>query len=1197
MPTDKSLPSLQEAGCSADLKYLRPLDTPLHGINLIEASAGTGKTYTIETLFIRLLIERRLLSNKILVVTFTNATTEELRYRIRHRISDTLLAFQKGRVSKVINEDKTLPELLRRYPNHQKVTHILRYALQSFDEAAIFTIHGFCLRMLHDHAFESGLLFDTALINDQRALLQEIVEDFWRQHFYQASPLFINYVLEEKYQHPHRFLPVIAYGRHLNQPFLKRIPACQTLATTVTQEQAFWQAFEQAKILWQRDQAEIEQLLLQNPDLNANKYRKTAIPNWCRNLTNYFNATTPSLAKTTLKEIEKFTCTHLATSVKKGQLPPRHPFFEHCDTLFIRQQALAQQFAEQLLALKLKLFSVATKTLAHLKRQHNFQAFDDLLINLNHALQGEAGQQLALQICQKYPVALIDEFQDTDPIQYQIFQSIYAKAEKPALFFIGDPKQAIYSFRGADIFTYMGARHDAIRQYTLETNWRSDAALVRAINTLFKQVPQPFIFEAIHFQTVYASPEHAQSQLHIADDHHAPLRIWFVSRAQAGCAPTKAITKQWAEPNIALAIGYEIARLLHLAKTGKAVFEKGRPLEAGDIAILVRTNKQAQSMQKTLTQLHIPSVLYSGESLFISHEVMEIERVLRAITYPTEVAWVKAALVTDMLGLSGSTLYQLIEDEQAWQTTLSRFHHYHRLWQQAGFMQMFRTVLVNYAVQPRLLAYPDGERRLTNVLHTAEILQQISTQQNLTMPHICQWLAQQRQSQAEVTEEAQLRLESDEKRVKIVTIHKSKGLEYPIVFCPFVWDGKLRAHKMEQFTFHDPQATLTLDLGSPEQAKHREIAVREEQAENVRLFYVAVTRAKHRCYLVWGGFKDANTSAPARLWYPHLEEIEKTADMVLEQALQPLISASKGTIALAPLPTQETVHQPTKPTAVTLTARAFLGKIDKTWQVTSFTRIAKQSPSLDQPDHDDLVSVATDSALSSPQKAQAILNFPTGSKPGIFFHKLFEQLDFTQLLPDRTLIAKLLQDFGYEADWQATIEHFITQVLTTPLEPQQPDFTLSRISHKRRLNELEFYYPLSQTLATALETEIAIPLSTPTQGLMKGFIDLVFQIDDQFFLVDYKSNFLGQNMQAYHHDQLAQVMVQEGYLLQYHIYTIALHRYLQMRLTDYHYEKHFGGIYYLFLRGMNPHWGAHYGIYRAKPSATFIKAVELDNRN
>lgn len=1188
---------------------LKPLTIPLRDVNLIEASAGTGKTYTLETLFVRLLVEKRLPTHKILVVTFTHAATEELRHRIRQRLAKTLFAFQTG--SKNSDPNDILSELLERYPDHPKVARFLRYALQTFDEAAIFTIHSFCLRILHDHAFESGLLFDTTLLNDQRQLLQEIVEDFWRQHFYHASPLFINYLLENKYQNPSCLLPAIAFGRYLNQPFLTMTPSPHELSMQTASEHLFYQSFTQVKTLWQTESDSVEQLLLKDASLHRSKYRKASIPEWCQTLTQYLTAPTQLFSAAALKSLQKFTTTNLSNSTNKGKLPPQHPFFDLCDTFYQCQQALRAQFADQLLTLKIELLTAAATALTHKKQQQGVQAFDDLLLNSIKALRGGNGPLLAQQIRLQYPVALIDEFQDTDPTQYQIFHSIY-NDNSPTLFFIGDPKQAIYSFRGADIFTYMNARRTATRHYTLETNWRADAALVEAINTVFNRVPKPFIFDAIDFHTITASPKQTQPRLHIADHSVAPLQIWLVTKAQAECEQAKPIPKKWAEPHLARAVGYEIARLLELGHDKQAWIKKEgkseKYLEAGDIAILVRTNAQAQSMQKTLMQLHIPSVLYSAESLFTSHEVVEIEYVLRAVAAPTEDNLLKIALTTDMLGVLGNELYRLNVEETAWQAVRKRFHTYYDLWHHAGFMQMFRTLLLDYDVAARLLTYPDGERRLTNVLHAAEILQQVALQQKLATAHLCQWLSQQRQKQTEASEEEQLRLESDEKRVKIVTIHKSKGLEYPIVFCPFVWDGRLSSRDADQFTFHDQsQDALTLDLGSPNKNEHRQQALKEELAETIRLFYVAVTRAKHRCYLVWGAFREANTSAPARLWFPELESVEDKSDGVLWHALQKL--AITPAIQISLLPNTETTYQPPAVPAVELTARPFKGKIDRTWRVSSFTGLVKTTlpPDIaEHPDHDMMPSVTPLSEATARSEQAPILKFPRGAKAGMFFHALFEHSDFTQSPPDNNFIAQQLRNFAYNPEeWQTIVAHFVTDVVTTPLEPQRAHFKLTRIPVKQRLNELEFYYPIRQITAKGLknlfiDTEYAdINFKesfgrltfAPTEGFMKGFIDMVFREGEQFYLVDYKSNFLGGSMESYHNSRLYTVMSRENYFLQYFIYVVALHRYLQLRLPTYRYEKHFGGVYYLFLRGMNPHWGAQYGIFWDKPPAALVEKL------
>ncbi len=1185
---------------NSTIEKLDPLLAPLQGINLIEASAGTGKTYTITTLFIRLILEKNLTVDKILVVTFTEAATEELRDRIRRRLRETLTAFEQ--------EDKTDPVLAGLMPqdeaHREEAIFRLKNALRGFDEAAIFTIHSFCLQMLQDNAFESGVLFDTDLVSDQSHLLREIVEDFWRQEVYDAGKLFTTYLLENGYNKPSCLLKTLNYGQYVGQPFLKIIPE-EEAPLLEAKALAFYTAFTETQLVWHEQAKEVEDLLLNHKSLNRNKYRKNSVSQWCKAVDSFFNALSMSI--NVPDKLVKFTPSTLANSVKKGQMPPEHAFFNHCEKLLTHQEALFEAFQQHLLVLKLKLFDIAEQTLVQKKHQLHIQSFDDLLINLYKALIGNHGVTLAGLIRKKYHAALIDEFQDTDPVQYEIFRRIYGDGSH-ILFLIGDPKQAIYSFRGADIFTYLMACRDATHRYTLATNWRSESDLIGGVNTLFEKAKRPFLFEGISFQPVQAPNEKQRPaekpHLKIESKSLPPLQLWFVPRSLANCPENKPITKTWAKQQIPFSVGYEIARLLMLGQKEQA-FIGDKPLAAGDIAILVRTNAQALQMQKVLRRLLIPSVLYSRESLFTSHEILEIERVLLAIAEPSHDAFIKAALTTDLIGMSGSELHQLLDNEREWENHLKRFQDYHALWQNRGFIKMFRSVLLKEKIQAHLLNYSDGERRLTNVLHAGEILQQAAVQYKLGISGLCQWLSQQRQK-GSATEAEQLRLESDEKLVKIVTIHKSKGLEYPIVFCPFVWDGYLYNSKGEQFTFHNDQEALTLDLGSADQAQHRERALEEERAENLRLFYVAVTRAKHRCYLIWGPFKDASTSALAHLIHDD-SDIEKTDDDTLRQDLLRLAADSEHCLQVADLPIDKSPYQRPVEKVEQLKARYFRGKIDKTWKVSSFSSLSHHAATdiAVQPDYDDLTLMRPVAEHdSTPTDTKNIFNFPRGKQAGTFMHALFEYLDFTQ--PDPELIRNQLKHFDYDVEqWEAVITTLVDNVLKTPLEPQQPDLTLSRINHSKRLNELEFYYPLANITAHGLHQVFAqgghsAQISpeghrltfSPVRGFMKGYIDMIFEYEGRYYLVDYKSNMLGSKKKDYHHtDQLAKIMAQEAYVLQYHLYVVALHRYLSVRLPDYRYETHFGGVYYLFLRGIQPDWGTNYGIYRDKPTGALINQL------
>jgi exodeoxyribonuclease V beta subunit len=1140
---------------------LNPLTAPLSGINLIEASAGTGKTYTITTLILRLILEKGLKIDNILVVTFTEAATEELRDRVRRRLHQALTAFQQGESS-----DEVLQSLIQASTDHKDAIFRLTNALRGFDEAGIFTIHSFCKQMLQENAFESGLLFETELIKDQSNLLREIVEDFWRQHFYESSQLFISYLVENKFNTPAQFLNVLNNGQYVGQPFLKIIPEPKKLPLT-PQEQQFYQALSETQAAWQTQAAEIQALLKTDENLNRQKYSKKSIPKWCQDLANFLNAQLNSI--TLPEKFEKFTSSEIEKSIKTNKIAPKHDFFEICDKLQQIQKPLSDNFQQHLLALKLKLLTVAQVNLVHKKRQHQMLSFDDLLINLYQALKGRNAQSLVKLIRRKFHAALIDEFQDTDPVQYKIFHTIYGDG-KQILFLIGDPKQAIYSFRGADIFTYMKASHHAQQRYTLPTNWRSEPDLIKAVNKLFEKTTNPFIFEDIPFLPVQAQNAKNQERLKIENKYLPPLQLWLVKRELANCLAEKAITKKWASRQIPFSVGYEIARLLMLGQQHQALIGN-RPIIAGDIAVLVRSHKQARQIQKALTQLQIPSVLFSKESLFVSHEIMEIDRILQAVAAPNNESLIKAALTTDMLGFSGSELHKLIENDDAWQKSLIRFQDYHFIWRNVGFVQMFRKLLLREQVQSRLLSYINGERRLTNVLHTVELLQKIAVQQNLSISGLTQWLSQQRYQQAN-SEEQQLRLESDEKLVKIVTIHKSKGLEYPIVFCPYVWDGRLHNKNAKSFTFHDNKGNLTLDLGSNNQIEHRQLALKEEQAENLRLFYVAVTRAKHRCYLIWGAFTDASTSPLAHLLHPSINNIEKTADASLKEDLQNLSES----VQISDLPTDITPYRRPIENTEKLKARRFSGRIDKAWKVSSFSalsRVKVSKQAVDKPDYDEITVIKPYVGRSVSDKNH-IFSFPRGARAGNFMHSLFENLDFKA--PNSELISQQLRNFGYDSErWESVLMQMVSNVLNTVLV--FPDLSLSSISRDKRLNELEFYYPLSQITPQGLEgifREFGIKIDNldfySVRGFMKGYIDMVFEWQGKYYLVDYKSNLLGINLEDYEPSKLQQVMTREAYLLQYYIYTVALHRYLSARLPNYSYESHFGGVFYLFLRGMNP---------------------------
>lgn len=1200
----------------AKVKKFDLLNSSLEGTNLIEASAGTGKTYTITGLFLRLILEKNFTVDEILVVTFTEAATGELRDRIRSKLRETIQAFSGGPC-----EDAFLSELVKKQGDSMASLKCLTEALRDFDKAAIFTIHGFCMKMLRENAFESGSLFDTELITNQESLKREIVEDFWRTHFYRESPLFVQYATD-KHLSPEKLFNLL--GNRVTQPYLKIVPEVLVPDASVY-EREFVESFKEVHAAWPSARDQVEEILTTDKGLNRNIYREAIVPVWVKGLDDYL--ATERNIPTLSTGFEKFTPRELKRAVKKGHTPPVHSFFDLCENLKEKHQKLENIFARRLLGLKVKLFHTVQNELTRRKAEKNVQSFDDLLVKMQQALETRGGQELERAMGRKFRAALVDEFQDTDPVQYAVFNKVFGK-ERSILFLIGDPKQAVYGFRGADIFAYMEAAGQVKIRYTLEENWRSEPGLIAGINTMFSSAKVPFVYDEIHFQKASPAAAKDPEPLIIDGNTESPIQFWFVYPGEEETRG-KTIKKGEARGQIAKSVAAEIAGLLDLGRKNRALLGK-KALRESDMAVLVRKNLEARLMQEALSALGVPSVLFSTGNLFETPEAVETERILAAIAEPNNERLIKAALATDIIGVRGEELDLLKDDERGWEVWLLKFRQYNDLWAKYGFIRMFRSFVQNEGVLARLMSLPDGERRNTNVLHLSEVLHQISLEKKIAVAGLLKWLSEQREQEKREAEEHQLRLESDENAVKLVTIHKSKGLEYPVVFCPFIWDGSRITKKKDPFVFHDPgeHMKMTLDLGSEEIEKNRRHAEKELLAENLRLLYVALTRAKNRCYVVWGRFNEADTSAPAFLF--HQPESWEPEDVVnatgkrfkglsveqIRMELKNILDKAGGTIKLNDMPDgQGVIYSPLPGEDVELECREFSGSIDSRWRISSFSALTSgRYYSEETPDRDSVVLPHSyDQRLSEgamiDKEPPGIFSFPRGAKAGTFLHDIFEHLDFSQKEAPSTkkLVADKLKQYGFELEWHQILCDMIKKVLSAPLEVDRKDFYLSCIQNEYRLNEMEFYFPLQTISPEKLKNVFAVFIGrgvvedfpeliegltfSPVQGFMKGFIDTVFQFEGRFYMVDWKSNFLGNSPDNYREEALALAMKEAFYILQYYIYTVALDQYLRLRLPGYRFETHFGGVYYIFIRGVDPDRGANYGIYRDTPSAELINAL------
>lgn len=1140
------------------------------GVTLIEASAGTGKTYSITGLILRLILEQHLAIREILAVTFTEAATGELRDRIRNRLHSALDDLRHG-----ITKDEIVAAFLKGGDVPSGI-RALDLALQSFDEAQIFTIHGFCQRMLADHAFESGARFETALLVDPNPLFREVAHDFWRLCFYRTNPL-LSFLTVTWQKSPEDWIELLEHTRR--HPDLVVIPNTKARSTEKLLAE-IEKAFVAVMTGWNTNQIEVEQILhnyqgLSHAEENFSSANVVEIVTLIDSCGGKLEQITPAI----ITALQKLSLEGIKDHTTPKGTSPVHVFFELVTDFFQAVEALFSQLAHDFLA-------YAEVELPKRKAKTNTVTYDDLIIGLREALKKEGGNILARKIGERYSAALIDEFQDTDPAQYEIFRTIFGTSNH-RLFFIGDPKQAIYGFRGADVFTYFEAKKLADQEFTLTTSWRSEEPLLRAVNVLFAQAPEPFVLSWIQYHEVHAPSDPKVKRLTVNDEgKHLNFRLLESNKNRdegKRRSPSELISQ---------GLSNDIAAL---HESGAMIGE--RRLRYSDMAVLVRRYSQAEEVQKALRAQGIRSIIQSDQNVFGSIEARDLQRFLQGVIDPRRDPQLKAALATPLIGLKAQALFELDQDDQERQAWLDRFSDWHEQWVKGCFMAMFRDLFASHDIQARLVSLPAGERRLTNFLHLAELLHDAETVGGLTPDALCSWLREQRESERVSQDRFQLRLESDEDAVQIVTIHKSKGLEYPIVFCPFLWT-KAELPQHQELLFHNRESNnrLTFDLrgkgGGTEQ--HRTWQSEETIAEEVRLLYVAITRAQNRCYVYLQ--EKINESSLARLLSPakNVSPADRIAEII--RSCSDCVGASPVRIEFRP----ETLRR--SDSEMTLTARSFTGIISRLAITASFSALNVTESELEVIESDHLEEIARPIPAPIDESDLSILTFDRGRRTGDFFHDVLEQMDFQNLKKLSELIESKLGIYGFtRTAHRPAIQQLLERLPNAELEP---GMRLRDVSMQARLSECEFCYPLAhlspsvlaktvaqwKTIGADAQTRIGKLRFDPIEGFLSGFIDLIFRFKDRYYLIDWKSNWLGNSAADYGLEGMKRDMLKHNYYLQYHLYTLAADLFLKQHLLDYSYQKHFGGVFYIFLRGIDPSDSLR-GIFRDRPGLKTIDGL------
>ena len=1162
---------------------LDPLRLPLTGERLIEASAGTGKTFTIAALYLRLLLglggssafPRPLTVEELLVVTFTEAATEELRGRIRSNIHELRIACLREST-----DNPLYARLLDEIDDKKQAAQWLLLAERQMDEAAVFTIHGFCQRMLSLNAFESGMLFEQQLIEDESLLRYQACADFWRRHCY-PLPREIAEVVFETWKGPQALLADINRYLQGEAPVIKAPPPDDE--TLASRHQQIVQRINALKQQWCDAVGELEGLM-EASGIDRRKFNRGNQGKWIEKISAWAQSATQSYQLP--EALEKFSQRFLEDRTKEGGVVPQHPLFVAIDEL------LAEPLTLRDLMITRALVEIR-ETVAIEKRRRGELGFDDMLSRLDSALRSESGDALAAAIRTRFPVAMIDEFQDTDPQQYRIFRRIWQHQPDTALLLIGDPKQAIYAFRGADIFTYMKARSEVSAHYTLDTNWRSAPGMVNSVNRLFGLMDDAFMFREIPFQPVKYAEKNQSLRFEFYGETQPAMTMWLMEGESCGIGDYQSYMAQ--------VCAAQIRDWLKAGLRGEAMLISGhdaRPVSAADISVLVRSRQEAAQVRDALTQLAIPSVYLSNrDSVFETLEAQEMLWLLQAVMAPEKENTLRSALAASMMGLNARDIDMLNGNENAWDRVVDEFVGYRQIWQKRGVMPMLRALMSARQIAENLLATAGGERRLTDILHISELLQEAASQ--LESEHaLVRWLSQHILEPDSNASSQQMRLESDSHLVQIVTIHKSKGLEYPLVWLPFITNFRVQ----DQAFYHDRNSfEAVLDLSEANESVA--LAEAERLAEDLRLLYVALTRSVWHCSLGVAplvrrrgdkkGDTDVHQSALGRL----LQKGEPMDAAGLRSAIdavcdENIVCRIPDAVSMEPLPG-------TVASEASLNARRVQRTPGDNWRVTSYSGLQQRGHGIAQDlmPRLDIDATGVGEVVEEPELTPH--QFPRGASPGTFLHSLFEDLDFTQPV-EAAWVQEKLELGGYDADWEPVITAWVTAILHAPLN--ETGVSLSQLSAREKQVEMEFYLPISQPLiAENLDALIRQfdPLSagcpplefTQVRGMLKGFIDLVFRHNGRYYLLDYKSNWLGEDSAAYTPEAMAAAMQAHRYDLQYQLYTLALHRYLRHRIADYDYERHFGGVIYLFLRGVDSKQPQQ-GIYTTRPAGELITRMD-----
>ncbi|AKC60434.1 exodeoxyribonuclease V subunit beta [Blochmannia endosymbiont of Camponotus (Colobopsis) obliquus] len=1181
-----------------NIQNLDPLTLPLYGSHLIEASAGTGKSYTLIIIYLRLILGLKhdtslfkpLSVKEILVVTFTKITADNLRNKIKRKIHQLKIACLCGYSTCSMSS-----KLLIKIQNINLAISLLSRAEEEINQAAICTIHSFCQRIITQYPLESGTLFKFSLLENEINLYHEICKDFWRRYCY-PLPIEVISIISSYWTNPEQLMNNVL-------PYLQgELPTIhyylyEKNIDILTHHKNIIALIEKIKKKWHTSQ-NIINIVTKHLKTHCNDYDNKKISNLLKIINRWANEKTINYKIP--KELKIFKTSKIKTIITDNQNIITHELFNSIEKIFLYPPSLKSYILIQVIK---KIRKIAYQE----KKIRTEIGFNDLINLVHNMLLDKKNKKLIQLIRKQYPITLIDEFQDTNTQQYHIFNMIYNhnnyNNSKNGLILIGDPKQAIYTFRGADIFTYICAKKKIKSHYTLNINWRSSTNINNAINQLFKSKKSPFIFKEIPFHSIQSTAHNDQLKLIINKKIQPAMCLWL--------NPVKTIKINEYKKIMAQQCAVTLTKLInHTQKNNAWLANKKycQLLKTSDIAIIVRDRNEASIIRYYLSQFKISTIYLSNQdNVFNTLEAKELLSLLHAIILIKKTNnLLNTILVNSLLGFNAKIIDKINKNKNLQANMIEKFITYHTFWENHGVLSMLHKIIKDHKIKKNFLNIDNNTQQLTNLLHLGEILQASSSKFS-NKYQLLKWLSSQIQ-ESNINIHHQLRLENNDNLIKIITIHKSKGLEFPLVFLPFAATFYITKHAL----FHDRKKYKKyLDLDK--NPKNLILAEEERLSEDMRLLYVALTRSMYQCYIGIGTIIHRKHQINNNIHDLHLSAIGHLIQQgipgdltLLQKKINLLTQNSNGDIVLCPIESSKNL------TIVQQQSKYIISKIkNKKWNtnikneirhITSYTDLKKISTN--KLINEKITLQTNEIKKNNTKQTNNITltshNFPRGHMPGIFLHKLLANVHFTKNLNQQWLSSQMKKN-NIDNIWLTFITQWIQCILHTPLQKTQ--VTLEHLTNNDKHTELKFIFPIniiktSQNIDELCKfydplSQCCPALTLPCiKGMLKGSIDLVFRHKQRYYILDYKSNWLGKSNTYYSSTRIKKEIILHRYELQYQLYTLAVHKFLCQKLPNYTYQKNFGGIFFLFIRGINTIPSKH-GIYFCRPKKELIHELNV----